>query len=350
MWKHIQRVVVAGGVLGGLTFWLSTNSIPDTIVKADGFLRTNLIWLGWLNPPSALASSAADHTGVIVGLILMVMALCVLLLAGIERVFGATAAQKIIGAPGEAVRYIERHIHHKEMTDETKATASLDMAVHRAPRGNAPLTEGLAYIYTGEWGGKILDLLASATLQDGDHTVLEGVYRDFEQGAFDGRFGVWGKQENSDLLQPIPKEHWAEYRLDALHTGHDVARSENRKHDNDPGIWLDLMVCKAEFEREWPPQSERPESKNSTQRRAHISDCRKMIAEYDGGHGLSNQRKAMYKNVGFLAIKSHLPDHFLATLNKNIPVIVDSRNPDIPVMMNALNSHLSRLEKEWGLE
>ena len=257
MWKHIQRVVVAGGLLGGLTFWLSTNSIPDTIVKADGFLRTNLIWLGWLNPPSALASSAADHTGAVVGLVLMIMAFCVLLLAGIERVFGATAAQKLIAAPGEAVRYVERHIHHKELSAEVKPVASLDMAVHRAPQ------------------------------------------REKAQGA-------------GDMARTMLREQ----RLEQLELDHRL-----KKHDS-----------------------------RSDERRAHIADCRKMIAEYDGGHSLSNQRKAMYKSEGFLALKSHLPDHFIASLNKNILGIIDPRKPDIPVMMNALNSHLSQLEKEWGLE
>lgn len=213
-------------------------------------------------------------------------------------------------------------------------------------KGGTPLTEGLAYIYTGRWGGKVADVLDSAALKDGDYTVLEGVFRDFEQSAFDGSFGVWGKQGHSALLQPVPKEHWVDYRLDALHTGHDDARSEHRKRDNDPGVWLELKISRTQFEQE-QPSSGPPEDR--ARKRKLIDDCRQMVADWGGGIGHKEQRAAMERNAAFIAIRQHLPQHFLDYLNKDMLGTIDFRRPDRPVAMAALATHLDHLEREWGL-
>lgn len=151
MWKHIRRVVVGGGAVGGATFWLSTNSIPETITKANGVIWTNLKWLGWQNPPSALASTAADHTGVIVGLILMGMAGLVLLLWGAERLFGDKEVARV---PTILREFIFRNIHHKELFAQSKAEASLGLVVHRASEVTAwqPLCEAIRYlVYETQW-------------------------------------------------------------------------------------------------------------------------------------------------------------------------------------------------------
>ena len=124
MWKHIMRVGFVMGVAGTAIAWLSTHSIPKTIEDADGFIGTNLKWLGIDDPPKALGTTAADHVGLLIGVALLIFAAAVLLLWVIEKVFGASTAQKIISAPSVAVRYIERHIHHKELLAQTAPISS----------------------------------------------------------------------------------------------------------------------------------------------------------------------------------------------------------------------------------
>lgn len=89
MFKHIRRVVIGGGALGGVTLWLSTNSIPETIIKANGIIGANLKWLGWDEPPKALASTAADHTGSIFGIVLIILAVLAIISWGMERLFAS---------------------------------------------------------------------------------------------------------------------------------------------------------------------------------------------------------------------------------------------------------------------
>ena len=84
-------------------------------------------------------------------------------------------------------------------------------------------------------------------------------------------------------------------------------------------------------------------------RRDAIADCRKMIAEWDGGISHKEQRAAMERNSSYLALRSHLPQYFLDHLDKNVLVVIDGKRPDKPVSMAALAHHLDRLEKEWGL-
>lgn len=67
MWKHIRVALTAGTILGGGAYWLATNSITQTIEGADGYFYQNLRWLGWQNPPDAIASHAANHTIAITG-------------------------------------------------------------------------------------------------------------------------------------------------------------------------------------------------------------------------------------------------------------------------------------------
>lgn len=151
MWKHIRRVVLGGGLLGGATFWLSTNSIPETIANADGYLGANLKFLGWSNPPAALVASAADHTGAIVGLILMAMGVAVFVLWAAERMFGA---KEIAQVPSVIREFIYRNIHHKEFLAQIKCEASMALVVHRASEVTAwqPLCEAIRYlVYDAQW-------------------------------------------------------------------------------------------------------------------------------------------------------------------------------------------------------
>lgn len=79
MFAIFRRVWLLFAGAGALMLWLSTHSIPETVTDADGYWATNLKHLGWDNPPKALASTAVDNVGVIVGIVLLVFsAICFL--------------------------------------------------------------------------------------------------------------------------------------------------------------------------------------------------------------------------------------------------------------------------------
>jgi len=65
--------------------WLSTHSIPQTIVDADGFLATNLKWVGVSDPPTSIASRASDNVVFVVGLVLIVIGGFALISWAVER-------------------------------------------------------------------------------------------------------------------------------------------------------------------------------------------------------------------------------------------------------------------------
>ena len=113
------------------------------------------------------------------------------------------------------------------------------------------------------------------------------------------------------------------------------------------GIASDLEKQNLERKAKWA--TERQDAKTESDRkRKLIDDCRKMVAEWDGGHGHHNQRAAMEKNPSFLALRRYLPQYFLDYLNKNMLAAIDPKRPDRPMAMASLASHLDRLEEEWG--
>ena len=118
MWKHIRRVVIAAGLVGGVLYWLATQSIPAVIVNADSFIATNLKWFGWKNPPLALASTALDHRIAVLGSLLVVLGLAAFVSKWIEK-------RWIKQAVAPLVRFVERHTHHKELQAKTRPEASL---------------------------------------------------------------------------------------------------------------------------------------------------------------------------------------------------------------------------------
>ena len=65
--------------------WLSTNSIPQTVSDANGYLATNLKWIGWSNPPQSLATKAADHFLFAMGSAILFVALLTLCFWGWEK-------------------------------------------------------------------------------------------------------------------------------------------------------------------------------------------------------------------------------------------------------------------------
>lgn len=368
MWKHIRRVVLGGGLIGGATFWLSTNSIPETIANADGYLGANLKFLGWSNPPAALATTAADHTGAIVGLILMAMGGAVFVLWAAERMFGA---KEIAQVPSVIREFIYRNMHHKEFLAQIKGEASMALVVHRASEVTAwqPLCEAIRYlVYETQWAG---NQPAPTNESQFNASVALELRERLARGEVRarGKLGLSGDSLNR-TTEMIPLEFWTNAFLQP-HGEIVLCDAERGLAVKEGGgtAYRAIVVAKNDVELVWPRRS--PDTKYLTplaqfvepQRQAIVSetqeekarkrklidDCRLMVAEWDGGHGHSAQRADMEKNPSFLALRRHLPQYFLDHLDKNIAAEIDTRRPHQPVAMGALGHHLDRLEEEWGL-
>lgn len=117
--------MLVAGVAGGGLAWLATHSIPASIVAADGFIVTNLKWLGWPDPPAALASSASNHRIAVTGIVLLVLGLGAYGSKWIEKRW-----LRRVAAP--AVGFIERHFHHMPINTAANVIPSLEMEVTRA--------------------------------------------------------------------------------------------------------------------------------------------------------------------------------------------------------------------------
>jgi hypothetical protein len=140
---------------------------------------------------------------------------------------------------------IDRHIHHKELQATTAPVATSSQQFVRGVRRDVPLPEALAYAEYGEWGKRFVDAAASAKNQANEQ--LEH----FRQLAHDGALTVWGRLTENGVFQLVPKEHWIDHHVEWFDLLRGNARTENVRHTH-PEPFLELMVSKAEFEREWP--------------------------------------------------------------------------------------------------
>lgn len=73
----------------------------------------------------------------------------------------------------------------------------------------------------------------------------------FRQMAHDGTLSVWGKRSENSVFQVIPKEHWLDHNVEWVDLLLGSARTENVMHTA-PDPFLELMVSRAQFEKEWP--------------------------------------------------------------------------------------------------
>lgn len=110
---------------------------------------------------------------------------------------------------------------------------------------DTPLREALMFFATGRWG---MDPMA-----DGGERLeaLGSALQEFRQHASDGTVTVWGKTDNHGVWRPIDQSYWINHWVDLL----DVLRAKTRTKaynqlGNEP-LYIDLMVCRAEFEQAW---------------------------------------------------------------------------------------------------
>lgn len=159
------------------------------------------------------------------------------------------------------------HIHHGELTAQVPTAVSMDTVVKRAAENDfepiegfrtdgseidaqrdATLHQGLSYAVFGDWNQH--DDNDVALRSRGFETALKR----FHQTAFEGRLSVWGRPLNflmTTLFQLVPQDHWRTLEVDFTDAMRDKPSSRSRMMTNLESF-VDLMVCKAEFEREWP--------------------------------------------------------------------------------------------------
>lgn len=112
---------------------------------------------------------------------------------------------------------------------------------------DTPLREALMYVATGVWGLKPM-------ARGGDELgALERAVREFRQHALDRVVSVWGQTSSHSVWVPIDPDYWLNHQVAFL----DLLRAETKttklNHRGADPLYTDLMVCRAEFEAEFPP-------------------------------------------------------------------------------------------------
>ena len=97
MWGFIRWLGASAAFVGTVMIWFASNSIPQFIADADGYIVTNLKWLGWSNPPQALATEAADNWAYTAGVLLLLLGV-VLLVAWLIHRYAAKPAKPMVAS------------------------------------------------------------------------------------------------------------------------------------------------------------------------------------------------------------------------------------------------------------
>jgi hypothetical protein len=146
----------------------------------------------------------------------------------------------------EAVKSIWNKIVPVALQFEAHSVPSLEMVITRALRRDVGVAEALAYAEFKEWGGTFFEAASSAKNEANEQLVR------FRQLAHDGVLKVWGKRSVNGVFEIIPKEHWLDHNVEWFDLLRGNPRTENVLHTT-PQPYSELMVSKAEFEREWSP-------------------------------------------------------------------------------------------------
>jgi len=158
------------------------------------------------------------------------------------------------------------HIHHGELTARVPTAVSMDMVFTRAdendfepvvgfrtdgseidPQRDATLHQGLSYAVFGDWDHH--DDNDEALRSSDFETALER----FHQSAFEGRLSIWGRPFNfmmTNLFRPVPADHWTTHEVQFTDAMREKSSSRSKLMSNLESF-VELMICKAEFEREW---------------------------------------------------------------------------------------------------
>jgi hypothetical protein len=136
------------------------------------------------------------------------------------------ALENLISELGGSVTPIAAPNHETEVEEDT------------------PLGEAMAYMVTGRWGLAIKEVLREAF-----EAKPPDPFESFRRAAHRQKVRCWGRLDPDKLVRKIPTDHWSEHQVDAKALlMNDFARTWG--HDGES--YVDLMVNRAEIEREFP--------------------------------------------------------------------------------------------------
>ena len=223
-----------------------------------------------------------------------------------------------------------------------------------APQRDVILPEALAYAEFKQWGRTFFEAASSA--QNHANEQLEK----FRQIAHDGALTVWGKRTEGGVFQIIPKEHWLDHNVEWFDLLRGKGRSEKVTGSEPPMPYSELMVCKAEFEREWPhrntkqanltplPQPRRANPKKERQREL-INQGRDIAVEYTREAPAGGFRAYLESQRAYADIRPHLSEDYRAKLNAQRTFYAQADGARYETLVQWFLDDVDRLEKEWGL-
>lgn len=135
---------------------------------------------------------------------------------------------------------MDKHLPH--WTDDNFSDEFDYHANNKPVAMDTPLGEAMAFIACREWGRNFDDALASMFHGGPD------AFTELRQSAYDGKLTVWGRYNRSDIYRKIPAEHWSAHRIDGNAL---LLNGFARTTGNDMVSYIDLMVSRAEIEREF---------------------------------------------------------------------------------------------------
>jgi hypothetical protein len=107
---------------------------------------------------------------------------------------------------------------------------------------NCELSEAIMFGAAGKWG--LPPLGEQASLEQIGEALAK-----FHQLASEGKIKAWGRAHPIAVFQPIPPAYWTDHAVDLL----DLGNSSKAKplHIMDGSERHDVMVCRANFQKEW---------------------------------------------------------------------------------------------------
>lgn len=113
-------------------------------------------------------------------------------------------------------------------------------AIPANPVRDVGVDDAIAFLCFRDWGKRFLDAAGSGK--------FGSEYDMFLQAAADGLVPIWGKRENWDVHQPIPRDYWYHNRIDWFSLLKGDAKSESSTQTFQGGRYLSLMTSKAAVE------------------------------------------------------------------------------------------------------
>lgn len=224
------------GRVGGFFKWffgaLGAVVLAAAQIKPDEAISNVWAWADRLTgyAPAWLGTASADNWATAIGLVLLIAALALWLLGSVSR---------------------------DKKLDNPNSLPLPFRTDGREPVRDKSLTEAAIYAVSGQWGFGASPDLFSKVPNDPRIAMTNramALMSEIQQRAYDGNLTIWGRpyDDSAAPLQVIPTSHWITHSLHDL--GMAMGQPQTRKRDGlrMDGAYVDLMVSREEFEREWP--------------------------------------------------------------------------------------------------